>query len=151
MDMALSELIRISGSVGKDKTLVLGNYGNTSVKTADGAFMFIKASGAELAQVNADSGWRKVRVAEVLGLLNDKTLSKLDKAERNARIDAGLLLACEDNQPAAVKPSIETFFHALLDTCVIHLHPEAVLAEDQGGGGGGGRGFGSEIDDEIPF
>ena len=49
-------------------------------------------------------------------------------ADRTARIDAGLLLACDDNQPAFVKPSIETFFHALLDTCVIHLHPEAVLA-----------------------
>ena len=127
MDTALGEWVRISNLVGKDKALVLGNFGNTSVKTADGAFMVIKASGVELAAVTANGGWRKVRVADVLTLLNDKGLAKLDTADRAARIDAGLLLACEDRHSACIKPSIETFFHALLDTCVIHLHPEAVL------------------------
>ena len=128
MDTTLEELIRISHAVGKDKTLVLGNYGNTSVKSEDGATMVIKASGAELAAMTAGGGWRRVRVADVLALLHDKRLARLSEADRTARIDAALLLACDDEQPACVKPSIETFFHALLDTVVIHLHPEAVLA-----------------------
>jgi rhamnose utilization protein RhaD (predicted bifunctional aldolase and dehydrogenase) len=44
MDTALNELISMSNKVGKDKSLVLGNYGNTSVKTDDGRYMFIKAT-----------------------------------------------------------------------------------------------------------
>ena len=128
MDKMLEELIRISHAVGSDKSLVLGNYGNTSVKSEDGAAMVIKASGAELAAMNAESGWRRVRVAEVLALLSDKRLARLSETDRLTRIDAALLLACDDEQPACVKPSIETFFHALLDTVVVHLHPEAVLA-----------------------
>lgn len=128
MDTALAELIQISHAVGRDKSLVLGNYGNTSVKSDDGKTMLIKASGAELTAVSPDCGWRRVRVAEVLALLNDKQFAKLPEADRIARIDAALLLACDDDRPACIKPSIETFFHALLDTVVIHLHPEAVLA-----------------------
>lgn len=128
MNAALTELIQISNAVGRDKSLVLGNYGNTSVKSGDGKTMVIKASGAELTAVSPDGGWRRVRVPDVLALLNDKQLARLPDADRAARIDAALLLACEDNRPACVKPSIETFFHALLDTVVIHLHPEAVLA-----------------------
>ena len=128
MDTALTALIEISHAVGKDRSLVLGNYGNTSVKSSDGATMVIKASGAELSRVNAQSGWRRVRVADVLALLHDKQLAKRPEADRTARLDAALLLACQDEQPASLKPSIETFFHALLDTVVIHLHPEAVLA-----------------------
>lgn len=135
MDTVLGELIRISNTVGKDKTLVLGNFGNTSVKSEDGAEMVIKASGVELAAVSQEHGWRRVRVADVLELLNDKTLAKSGDAERTVRIEAGLLLACRDHQPATVQPSIETFFHALLDTVVIHLHPEAVLAAACAGNG----------------
>ena len=125
---ALKELIRMSTAVGSDPSLVLGNFGNTSVKTEDGQWMVIKASGTPLAEVSDKNGWRQVRVADVLTLLDDKHLNRLDPAQRAARIDAALLLACDDGQPAHVKPSVETFFHALLDKAVIHLHPEAVLA-----------------------
>ena len=79
MDTALGELIRISNAVGKDKTLVLGNFGNTSVKSDDGTSMVIKASGTELAAMNTENGWRRVRVADVLALLNDKGLAKLER------------------------------------------------------------------------
>ena len=45
MDKALAELIKISNATGKDPTLVQGGGGNTSAKTDDGKFMYIKASG----------------------------------------------------------------------------------------------------------
>lgn len=48
MDKVLADLIKISNTTGKDPALVLGGGGNTSVKTADGKYMYIKASGTAL-------------------------------------------------------------------------------------------------------
>ena len=119
MNNTLRELIRISNTVGRNAALVLGAFGNTSLKTADGRFMVIKASGTCLKDMNTRSGWRKLNVDEVKGIL-----------EHPSRKDANaaLLSACCDKKPASVRPSIESFFHAILDACVIHLHPESVLA-----------------------
>jgi len=47
MDEALAELVKISNTVGRDSSLVLGAYDNTSVKNADGKYMYIKASGTQ--------------------------------------------------------------------------------------------------------
>ena len=125
---ALNDLIRISAAVGADPSLVLGNFGNTSVKTDDNKWMYIKTSGTALTEVSDEQGWRRVRVADVLNLLSDKQLPRMDEARRAVHLDAALLLACDDDQPADCKPSVETFFHALLDKVVVHLHPEAVLS-----------------------
>ena len=48
MNEELRELVKISNAVGSDSSLVLGGFGNTSVKTADGKFMYIKQSGTAL-------------------------------------------------------------------------------------------------------
>ena len=48
MDEALRDLITISRAVGGDPSLVQGGGGNTSVKTAGGRFMYVKASGTAL-------------------------------------------------------------------------------------------------------
>jgi rhamnose utilization protein RhaD (predicted bifunctional aldolase and dehydrogenase) len=45
MNKALIDLIKISNSTGRDPALVQGGGGNTSVKTDDGKYMYIKASG----------------------------------------------------------------------------------------------------------
>ena len=58
MDKALSELIKISNAVGRNAALVQGGGGNTSVKTADGKYMYIKASGTALKDMNGKHGWR---------------------------------------------------------------------------------------------
>ena len=55
MDKALTDLIRISNVTGRDSSLVAGGGGNTSVKTDDGKFMFIKASGTALKDMDAKS------------------------------------------------------------------------------------------------
>jgi len=47
MDKILSQLIRISNTVGRDSSLVQGGGGNTSVKTRDGKYMYVKTSGTK--------------------------------------------------------------------------------------------------------
>jgi rhamnose utilization protein RhaD (predicted bifunctional aldolase and dehydrogenase) len=128
MDKALTELVKISNTVGRDSSLVLGGFGNTSVKTADGKYMYIKASGTALKDMTRLKGWRKLKVESVLAILKDKSTAEMDVDERETRVAKCLLLACDDKVKAAIKPSIESCFHAMLDRYVIHLHPIAVLA-----------------------
>jgi len=128
MESVLSELIQISHKVGRDKSLVLGSFGNTSVKTDDGRYMYIKASGTPLGGMSETAGWRRLHVQSVLDLLASPSLKSAEPAARARKIDAGLVCACDDAQPVTAMPSIESFFHALLDRVVIHLHPECVLS-----------------------
>ncbi|MHC4638504.1 MAG: hypothetical protein ACYTBV_13550, partial [Planctomycetota bacterium] len=62
MDKALKDLVKISNAVGKDIALVQGGSGNTSAKTADGKYMYIKASGTPIKDMDENKGWRKVDV-----------------------------------------------------------------------------------------
>ncbi|GAJ09601.1 unnamed protein product, partial [marine sediment metagenome] len=124
----LTELVKISNTVGKDSSLVLGGFGNTSVKTADGKYMYIKASGTALKDMTSRRGWRRIKVDSVLTMLTDKSLSRIDADERETKVTNALLSACDDKSKAGRRPSIESGFHSILDRCVIHLHPAAVLA-----------------------
>ena len=53
MNQALADLIKISRDTGIDPTLVQGGGGNTSVKTDDGKYMYIKASGTALKDMDS--------------------------------------------------------------------------------------------------
>ena len=128
MNKALSELIRISNSVGCDSTLVQGGGGNTSVKTADGKYMYIKASGTTLKDMNAKKGWRRLRLDKVLLIVEDESLAKLEASVREPEVVDRLLLACDDKVAVEARPSVEAHLHAFLDKCVIHLHPSSVGA-----------------------
>jgi NAD(P)-dependent dehydrogenase (short-subunit alcohol dehydrogenase family)/rhamnose utilization protein RhaD (predicted bifunctional aldolase and dehydrogenase) len=128
MDRALADLIRISNVTGKDPTLVQGGGGNTSVKTAEGKYMFIKASGTALKDMNAKQGWRRIRLDAVLSIIDDKSLARLDARKREPEVVNRLLLACDDNIKTDARPSVEAHLHAFLDKCVIHLHPIVVAA-----------------------
>ena len=128
MNKALAELIRISNETGGDPTLVQGGGGNTSVKTADGKYMYIKASGTALKDMNKKQGWRRMRLEPVLAILKDKSLPKLDASIREPRVVNMLLDACDDNVKTIARPSVEAHLHACLNTCVIHLHPSAAGA-----------------------
>ena len=129
----LTELIKISRRVGRDPHLTCGASGNTSVKTDDGKFMFVKASGTALADMSAKRGWCKINLQKVLRwgmpygreIIKDKKLSKLSSKKREIEIAGRLLAACEDKK---YQPSIESNLHAFLDKCVIHLHPTVVGA-----------------------
>jgi NAD(P)-dependent dehydrogenase (short-subunit alcohol dehydrogenase family)/rhamnose utilization protein RhaD (predicted bifunctional aldolase and dehydrogenase) len=128
MDKTLADLIRISNVTGKDPTLVQGGGGNTSVKTADGKYMHIKASGTALKDMNEKQGWRRLRLAPVLSIIADKSLARLDARTREPEVVNRLLLACDDNVTSGARPSVESHLHAFLDRCVIHLHPLVVAA-----------------------
>ncbi len=128
MDKALADLIKISNTTGKDPALVLGGGGNTSVKTADGAHMYIKASGTALKDMDATLGWRRLRIDSVLSILKDKAIAKLDAFKRETEVVNRLLLSCDDEVDTGARPSVESHLHAMLDTHVIHLHPLVVAA-----------------------
>src|SRR4030042_6738075 len=128
MDKALAELIQISNETGGNPPLVQGGGGNTSVKTADGNYMYIKASGTALKDMNQKQGWRRMRLEPVLAILKDKSLPKLDASTREPRVVNRPLDACDDNIKTIARPSVEAHLHACLNTCVIHLHPSAAGA-----------------------
>lgn len=125
---APAELVRISTAVGIDESLVLGGFGNTSAKTADGRYMYVKASGSALKDMTAECGWRRLRLDRVSAILKDKSISSLPAAMRQAAAGRMLLSAVDDRLHTDAKPSIESCFHSVLDRYVIHLHPAAVLA-----------------------
>ena len=128
MDKSLAELIKISRETGIDPNLVQGGGGNTSVKTSDGKYMYIKASGTALKDMNQKQGWRRMRLEPVLAILKDKSLPKMDASIREPRVVNLLLDACDDNIKTIARPSVEAHLHACLNKCVIHLHPSAAGA-----------------------
>ena len=82
MDKALAALIKISTTTGKDTALVQGGGGNTSVKTADGKYMFIKASGTALKDMSESRGWRRMNLQKVLAIIQDGSVAKLKDQNR---------------------------------------------------------------------
>jgi len=128
MDKALLELIKISNAVGRDSTLVQGGGGNTSVKTEDGKFMYIKASGTALKDMNEKQGWRRMRLEPVLAIIKDRSIARLEVQRRETEVVNRLLLACDDQITSDARPSVEAHLHAFLDKCVIHLHPSSAGA-----------------------
>ena len=128
MDKALADLIRISNVTGRDPALVLGGGGNTSVKTEDGRYMYIKASGTALKDMCRERGWRRLKIEPVLAIIKDKSLHKLDAIARENTVVSRLLDACDDGCAGGARPSVESHLHALLKQYVIHLHPLVVSA-----------------------
>ena len=98
------------------------------MKSADGKYMYIKASGTALKDMSERNGWRRLRLDSVLSIIKDKSIAQLDTYSREIEVVNRLLLACDDEGTGSVRPSVETHLHAFLDKCVIHLHPVAVLA-----------------------
>jgi NAD(P)-dependent dehydrogenase (short-subunit alcohol dehydrogenase family)/rhamnose utilization protein RhaD (predicted bifunctional aldolase and dehydrogenase) len=135
MDKALADLIRISNVTGRDPTLVLGGGGNTSVKTPDGKYMYIKASGTALKDMNEQRGWRRLRIDSVLSILTDRSMARMDVMRRETEVVSRLLSACFDEIADGARPSVEAHLHALLDSHVIHLHPLVVAAYVSAKGG----------------
>jgi len=128
MDKALAELIKISRETGVDPTLVQDGGGNTSVKTADDRYMYIKASGTALKDMSPKEGWRRLRLDLARSVVKDDSLAKMPPQTREPEVVNRLLFACDDNVKTVARPSVEAHLHAWLDKCVIHLHPSAAGA-----------------------
>ncbi len=121
IDPALRALIEISHAVGGDPDLVQGGGGNTSVKTADGKSMFVKASGTPLQEMDASRGWVELDCARTRAILDERELPLLPLTRREA--EARRLLLASVRRPSGARPSVESCLHVLLDRVVIHTHP----------------------------
>lgn len=126
MEKVLADLIKVSNIVGKDPTLTQGGGGNTSTKTEDGKFMYIKASGTALKDMNSKKGWRRLRLDRVRTIVTDSEISKLDTNARELEVVKRLLHSCDDKVTDGSRPSVEAHLHSFLNNCVIHLHADAV-------------------------
>ncbi|MCF7958810.1 MAG: SDR family oxidoreductase [Phycisphaerae bacterium] len=128
INKTLVEIIEMSKRTGSDSKLVQGGGGNTSAKTPDGKYMYIKASGTPLKDMSPAQGWRRMDLKAVRDIVADKSIVKLDVFSREDVVVKRLNLACDDDMPVHSRPSVEAHLHSLLDTHVIHLHPQAVGA-----------------------
>jgi NAD(P)-dependent dehydrogenase (short-subunit alcohol dehydrogenase family)/rhamnose utilization protein RhaD (predicted bifunctional aldolase and dehydrogenase) len=128
---SLAQLITISRAVGANPCYVQAGGGNTSVKSADGRTMAIKASGTPLTAMSESAGWVEVETAGVLSIFDRKDLAGLETNAREARVLEHLSSAVSGGSG---RPSVETTLHAMLGRVVIHTHPVAVNALNCGPG-----------------
>jgi len=124
MNADLADMLKISHGVGRDRRLVQGGGGNTSVKTNDGAAMFVKASGTALGEMQEGRGYRLVDVRACVDILTDEQLAAMERTPREAAVLQRLVDACLDELDG--RPSVETSLHAILGRCVVHTHPSVL-------------------------
>ncbi len=115
------DLIELSKWAGQRFDLVQAGGGNSSFKTDDNQ-MFIKASGISLSEVSASNGFVTVDLVSLRKGLTKlhKQQETLDKKALEAAAEE--LLAQVKTATSVVRPSIETFLHAYLDTYAMHTH-----------------------------
>lgn len=122
----ICELIEISQFAGNDVLLAQGGGGNTSVKSADGTRMWIKASGFRLSEVREGYGYLETDLLALVTLMRDPGLATRSRVlaheESVRRIQTAMLGG------GRLRPSLETGFHAVLARVVLHTHPVYVNA-----------------------
>lgn len=118
----LKQLIELSRELGREeRQLAILGEGNTSADLGGDEF-FVKASGCQLADIDAN-GFTRVRMQPVLAALEspEKSDEEVRKILENSRADKRARL-----------PSVETFLHAIClreggARWVGHTHPVSVL------------------------
>jgi rhamnose utilization protein RhaD (predicted bifunctional aldolase and dehydrogenase) len=121
-NLILEQLIQLSHELARDdRHLAMLGEGNTSADCGDGTF-WVKASGAEMATVDA-SGFSRVSLDAVREMMGSDQLS-------DQQVEDGLLAALYDKSHR--KPSVETFLHAISISeagakWVCHTHAVSVL------------------------
>ena len=107
----IDEMLYLSRLLGSNPANVQGGGGNISVKL-DQQQMIIKSSGFLLKSITKDSGYSIVRYPEISRYLDS---ANQDENGFSAIINAAIITT-------DTRPSIETGFHALLGSYVIHTH-----------------------------
>lgn len=110
----LKELVSISQHVGNDVAMIQGGGGNTSVKV-DQNVMLIKASGTTLSALTEETGYAAVDYQRIIMKIHDD-------CDNDGFVELCNKALVDGYHSGAVRPSIETGFHALLGTFVIHSH-----------------------------
>jgi rhamnose utilization protein RhaD (predicted bifunctional aldolase and dehydrogenase) len=119
--MGLQELADISRFYGTDSSYVIAGGGNTSFK--DEKFLYIKASGTQLAAVKPEE-FVKMDRAKLAAIWGESYPKNPD--EREAAVLAGMMAARSPGEEKK-RPSVETLLHDMLPfTYVVHLHPTLV-------------------------
>lgn len=114
----LKDLVEVSRFYGADKNYTLAGGGNTSFKNDD--YIWIKASGAELATITED-GFAQLHRDKVK-IVGKKEYSA-DEQAREVEVKADLI-AANVYPELGKRPSVETSFHELVEYAfVIHMHP----------------------------
>jgi ribulose-5-phosphate 4-epimerase/fuculose-1-phosphate aldolase len=117
----LKELELISQAVGNAPDYVQGGGGNTSVKL-DQTTMAVKASGFRLNQVTPNDGFALVNYQNIVKYYQTVDLnSGLDFEKDSVEFVKKNMIEVPGYK--SLRPSIETGFHSILKTHVIHTHP----------------------------
>jgi len=128
----LESLIKYSRIIGHDFSLIQGAGGNTSLK--NGGRLWVKASGFELGSIDK-AGFIEVDRYKLIKLIANEHLHFLGEHERDHFISQELNKCIVDGNKG-IRPSIETFFHALLpQKYVVHVHSiliNGITCRDQG-------------------
>ncbi|MDF1535912.1 MAG: class II aldolase/adducin family protein [bacterium] len=120
-DRAIHDLVSVCRLYGMDLLQVQGGGGNASIKSGDGQWMWVKASGTRLADVTPSTGIVKVYLPAVRGVLDLPSLEDEDRQVAQERSSKMVLAAVRDD--TGLRPSLETLFHAVLGDVVLHTHP----------------------------
>ena len=115
LDNAPELLVRAARAAGLRQDLTQGGGGNVSVKL-NPELMLIKASGVRLKDVSPRSGYALVNYANI----RRRIAAGIGSAAEFSDFICAQALPVKGVKPA--KPSIETGFHALLNTVVVHTH-----------------------------
>lgn len=117
MQKTIKQLIQISRFAGERFDLVQAGGGNSSIKVNNDE-MLIKASGISLADLAEDKGYARVNYSKIKEIID--AAQKLETKEAREAFAARELKKAQLDQN---RPSIETYLHALTDTCTLHTHP----------------------------
>jgi rhamnose utilization protein RhaD (predicted bifunctional aldolase and dehydrogenase) len=119
--MSIEALVNLSRYYGSNPEYIVAGGGNTSFK--DDATLYIKSSGAALAEIRAEHFVRmdRARLAQIW-----KRVYPERSEEREAAVLADLLAARKPGEEQK-RPSVETLLHDLLPFAyVVHTHPALV-------------------------
>lgn len=117
-----SDLARLSLFAGIRFDLVQAGGGNSSIKI-DETQMLVKASGINLSQVTAASGFVAIDYKKIRSSIQGQNFALLDKKQREIYAET---LTQEAMLSKEGRASIETFLHAILNTHTLHTHPIVV-------------------------
>ncbi|MGL4289426.1 MAG: class II aldolase/adducin family protein [Phreatobacter sp.] len=111
----LGELAAFSARIGRERTLIQGAGGNTSIKIAER--LWVKVSGAWLADATDKTIFAPIELGELRAEVEATRAT-------GAELDAGALLS-----GSSLRPSIETIIHGILPgRVVIHVHSVNTIA-----------------------
>ncbi len=118
---AISELLLLTEPYKERSDLIQGPGGNTSVKTPDGK-MLIKASGYLFSEMTNERGFSAVDAKRISNYFHEVQVNNKAETERESLKVISDSILKDKHGNLFPKPSMETGFHAVLDTYVVHTH-----------------------------